>query len=90
MFTHPDRIGQLAAEHHQHMLAQARQRTLQHQHGRRSARMPDAVARITRRLTAAITRTGVVAEETPGATWSARPHQLSGSATEAQPSSHGH
>jgi hypothetical protein len=34
MFTHPDRIGQLAAEHHQHMLAQARQRTLRRQRGR--------------------------------------------------------
>jgi hypothetical protein len=26
MFTHPDRIGQLAREHHLQMLAQARQR----------------------------------------------------------------
>jgi hypothetical protein len=90
MFTHPDRIGQLAAEHHQHMLAQARHRTLRHQHGRRSSRTPDAAVRITRRLTAAITRAGIVAAETPGVTWPARPHQLSGSATEAQPSGHGH
>ena len=76
MFTHPDRIGQLASEHHRHMLAQARQRTLRHQHGRRSSRMPDAAVRITRRLAAAITRAGVVTAETPAATWSARPHQL--------------
>jgi len=66
MFTHPDRIGQLASEHHQHMLVQARQRTLRHQHGRRSARMPAAVVRITRRLAAAITRAGVVGRRTPG------------------------
>ena len=35
MFTHPDRIGQLAHEHHHQMLAQASQRQLRHQHGRR-------------------------------------------------------
>ena len=76
MFTHPDRIGQLASEHHQHMLAQARQRTLRHQHGRWPARMPDVAIRITRRLAAAITRAGAVAAEIPGATWPTQPRQL--------------
>jgi hypothetical protein len=57
MFTHPDRIGQLAQENHRHMLAQASQRRLGNQHGRSSART-HAAARITRRLAGAITRTG--------------------------------
>jgi hypothetical protein len=74
MFTHPDRIGQLAREHHHDMLAQASQRRLRTQHGRRSFKMPDAAAWITRRLAAALARAGVVAAQTPGATWPARPH----------------
>jgi hypothetical protein len=56
MFTHPDPLGQLAAEHHRHMLAEARQRTLLHQHGRPSSRTPAIALRITRRLATAITR----------------------------------
>ena len=49
MFTHPDRIGQLAREHHHQMLAQASQRQLRHQHTR-----PAATTRIIRRLAALI------------------------------------
>lgn len=82
MFTHPDRIGQLAREHHHDMLAQASQRRLRNQHGRRPSRTPNAAARITRRLAEAIARAGVVAAGTPGATWSARPHPL------AEPAGH--
>jgi hypothetical protein len=79
MFTHPDRIGQLAREHHHDMLAQASQRRLRNQHGRRSPRTPHA-AKFTRRLVEALARAGVV--EHPGATWPARPHQL------AEPAGH--
>jgi hypothetical protein len=45
MFTHPDRIRQLVAEHHHRMLAEARQRTLRHPHGRRSSMVPDVAVR---------------------------------------------
>lgn len=65
MFTHPDRIGQLASEHHGQMLAEARQRSLRHQHGHRSFRMPAVAVRIMHRLAPAITRTGAMAAETP-------------------------
>jgi hypothetical protein len=54
MFTHPDRIGQLAREHHHDMLAQASQRRVGNQRGRRASRTPHAAARITRRLAAVI------------------------------------
>ena len=64
MFTHPDPLGQLAAEHHRHMLAEARQRALRHQHGHRSSRTPAIALRITRRLATAITRAGAVTAET--------------------------
>jgi hypothetical protein len=83
MFTHPDRIGQLNREHHHDMLVQASQRMLRHQHGRRSSGTPNAAARITRRLAAAIARAGVVAAETPGATWPTRPHPVAGPAGHA-------
>lgn len=53
MFTHPDPFGQLAAKHHRHMLAEARQRALGHQHDRRSSRMPDVAVKIARRLATA-------------------------------------
>jgi hypothetical protein len=73
MFTHPGSLGQLAAEHHRNMLAEARQRTLLHQHGRPSSKTPAIALRITRRLATAITRAGPVAAQTPAATWVARP-----------------
>ena len=66
MFTQPDRIGQLARERHQQMLAEASQRQLRHQHGRPAPATPGTVTRITRRLTAAIARFGSVAAEAPG------------------------
>ena len=70
MFTHPDRIGQLAREHHHQMLAQASQRQLRHQHSR-----PAATTRIIRRL-AALMRAGVVPAQAPGTIWPARPRRL--------------
>jgi len=71
MFTHPDRIGQLALEHHHQMLAQASQRQLRHQHSR-----PAATTRIIRRLAALIAGAGVVPAQAPGTIWPARPHPL--------------
>ena len=68
MFTHPDRIGQLAGEHHHQMLAQASKRQLRHQHGRPAAR-----TRIIGRLAAAIARAGAVTAPAPGAIWPAGP-----------------
>jgi hypothetical protein len=73
MFTHPDRIGQLAAEHHRDMLAEARLRALRHQQGRPSSRTPRIALRIARRLATAITRADAEAAQTPGAIWAARP-----------------
>jgi hypothetical protein len=66
MFTQPDRIGQLAREHRNQMLAEASQWRLQHQHARPAPATPGATARITRRLTAAIARFGSVAAAAPG------------------------
>ena len=82
MFTHPDRIGQLATEHHEDMLAKARQRKLGQQHGRRSARTRAAAVRITRRLATAVVRIGAAAVKSPGAIWAARPQQPGGPAAE--------
>jgi hypothetical protein len=47
-FTHPDRIGQLAGEHHHQMLAKTSQRQLRHQHGRPAA-STRVIGRLTRR-----------------------------------------
>ena len=69
MFTHPDRIGQLAREHHHQMLAQASQRQLRHQHG-----CPAASSRIIRRLAAMIAGAVVAPAPAPGAIWPAGPH----------------
>jgi hypothetical protein len=69
MFTHPGPLGQLAAEHHRHMLTEARQRALRHQHGRPSSKTPDIALKITRRLATAITRASAVAAQSPGPAW---------------------
>jgi hypothetical protein len=61
MFTHPDRLGQLAREHHHDMLAQASQRSLRNQPGSRPSAAPNAAARITRRLAEVIVRARIVA-----------------------------
>ena len=70
MFTHPDRLGQLAREHHHQMLAQASQRRLRHQHSH------PASTRIIRRLAALIAGAGTVPAQPPGTIWPARPHPL--------------
>jgi hypothetical protein len=66
MFSHPDRMGQLASENHRHMLAQASQRQLLHDDDRPAARTPGLAARMTRRLAAAFARAGVVTAQVPG------------------------
>ena len=76
MFTHPDRIGQLASENHRQMLAQASQRQLLHQADSPAARTPGLAARMTRRLAEAIARAGVVSAQVPGAVWPVGPNPL--------------
>jgi hypothetical protein len=76
MFSHPDRIGQLAREHHRQMLADASQRQLLHQDDRPAARTPGAVARMTRRLAAAIAGTDVVTAQAPSAIRPTAPHPI--------------
>jgi hypothetical protein len=62
MFTQPDRIGQIAREHHRQLIADASQCR---QYDRLVPRTPSAAARITRRLVAAFARPHAVAAETP-------------------------
>jgi hypothetical protein len=66
MFSHPDRIGQLARENHRQMLAQASQRQLLHDDDRPAARTPGPVARMTRRLAAAFIRADVATAPAAG------------------------
>ena len=57
MFTHPDRIRQLATQHHRQMLAEASQWQLWDRDGIRQSMRLD-VATVARRLARAIARTG--------------------------------
>ncbi len=66
MFSHPDRIGQLASENHRHMLAQASRRQLLHQDDRRATRTSGLAGRMARRLAASIARAGVVTAQAQG------------------------
>jgi hypothetical protein len=52
MYTSPDRIGQLARDHHQELLAAARHRLPRAERGRPAPRIPA----LTRRLAAAFAR----------------------------------
>jgi hypothetical protein len=54
MFTHPDRVSQLAREHHRQMLAEASQRPLRRQHRHPATRTANAAATIIRHLATAI------------------------------------
>jgi len=72
------------------MLAEAGQRALRHQHGRRSSMMPHAAVKIIRRLATAIARVGAAAAQAPGTIWPAGPHQPAGPIAEGHPSDHGH
>jgi hypothetical protein len=58
MYASPDRLGQLARDHHHEMLAATRQRQLRAERGRPAPRIPA----LTRRLAAAFTRTAPTAE----------------------------
>jgi hypothetical protein len=84
MFTHPDRIGQLASENHRQMLAQASRRRLLHQEDGPTARTAGLAARMTRRLATAIARAGVVTAQAPGAVWPVGPHPLGEPVGQAQ------
>jgi hypothetical protein len=84
MFTHPDRLIQLAREHQRQMLADASQRHLRHRHGQQAPSTPNAAARISRRLATVIARAGVVAAETPCASWPAGSHPLGEPVAQAQ------
>jgi hypothetical protein len=84
MFTHPDRLGQLAREHHRDLLAQASQRQLTHQHRRPAPGTPRPAAGFTRRLAAAIARAGLVGAQARGAIWPAGPHPLGEPAGQAR------
>jgi hypothetical protein len=53
MYASPDRIGQLARDHHHEMLAAARQRQPRAERGRPAPRIPA----LTRRLAVAFTKT---------------------------------
>jgi len=61
MFSHPDRLGQLARENHRRMMAEANQRQLRRQHDQQATRTATAAATIIRRVTTAIGRAGTAA-----------------------------
>ncbi len=66
MFTHPDRLGQLARENHRQMLAQASQRQLRHQHGQQAIRIATAAGTIIRRLATLIAKPDNTGPAQPG------------------------
>ena len=68
MYSSPDRIGQLARDHHHEMLAAARQRQLRPERGRPAPRIP-AVAR---RLAAAFAKPTPTPTPTPTTATAAR------------------
>jgi len=90
MFSHPDRIGQLAREHHRQMLAEASQRQRRRPHVDPAARTPNAAVAIFRRLAIAIARAGVAAAQAPGAIWPARPQPLGEPAAQGHRPGRGH
>ena len=61
MYASPDRIGQLARDHHHEMLAAARQRQLRAERGRPAPRIPA----LARRLAAAFAKTTPAPTATP-------------------------
>jgi hypothetical protein len=67
-------LPQLAREQHRQMLAQASQRQRRHQHEYQAPASPGPVARLARRLTAAITRVGQAAAQPPDTIRPASPH----------------
>jgi len=75
MFTHPDRVGQLARDQHRQMLAQASQRQLRRQHGHQAPRTPKR-GRQDHQLPDRRDRQGRRRDRrgTPGAIWPDQPH----------------
>ena len=67
-------IDQIARQHHNQMITDARQRQL----SRSASSRPLAGARITRRLNAAVAKAGLAAAHAPGAIWASRPRPLGG------------
>ncbi len=66
MFTHPDRLGQLARQNHRQMLAQASQRPLRRQHGQQATRTATTAGIIIRRLAALIAKPDNMGPAQPG------------------------
>jgi hypothetical protein len=66
MFTHPDRLGQLARENQRQMLAQASQRQLRRQHGQQATRTATAASTIIRRLATLIAKPDHMGPAQPG------------------------
>ena len=89
MFTHPDRLGQLAREHQSELLSEASQRQLANRH-RPAPGTPGGATGITRRLAAAIARAGLVSAQAPGAIWPTGPHPLGEPAGQPQTPGHSH
>jgi hypothetical protein len=58
-----DRLGQLASQHHHQMLADAGRRQLRQE--ARLPRTPGATSALTRRLSAALAKLGIVAARAP-------------------------
>ena len=73
MFTHPDQIAQLAAEHQRQMLADASQWNQWHQKRRQPSKRLSAAA-IIRRMAEAIAEASVAAAKIPSGAWPARRH----------------
>ncbi len=66
MFTHPDRLGQLAREDQRQMLAEASQRQLRRQHGQQATRTATAAGTIIRRLATLIAKPDDLGPAQPG------------------------
>ncbi len=66
MFTHPDRLGQLARENQRQMLAQASQRQLRRQQGQQATRTATAAGTIIRRLATLIAKPDDMGPAQPG------------------------
>jgi hypothetical protein len=66
MFTHPDRLGQLARQNHRQTLAPASQRQPRRQHGQQATRTATAAGTIIRRLATLIAKPDDMRPAQPG------------------------
>ncbi len=71
-------IDQLARQHHNQMITDARQRQLRHQAPRSTSSRSLAGAGITRRLSAAWAKAGIAVARASGTVQASRPHPLGG------------